>query len=155
MSIRYLLVLSLLAGACRSAPAPEAPLVRASGPPAKPWTPAFAREAVLIADELHIEGPPDLIDHIALRQDDETHYQTKTLPEGLWQELVPRAESVREVHAQLDTWSLAAFRRIVVLQRPGEVPVRVRAVGNAFFAWADGSGERREAELLFQGPRGQ
>jgi hypothetical protein len=109
---------------------------------------------VIIADEIQIEGPSDLIDHLALRQDDETRYHTKTVPEGLRQELVPGPDSTREVRGQIDAWSLAAFRRIVVLQRPFDVPVRVRAVGNAYFAWSDGSGEQRQDELQFQGTRG-
>jgi hypothetical protein len=60
-----------------------------------------------------------------------------------------------EVRGQLDAWSLAAVRRITVLLRPGEVPVTVRARGNAYWSAADGSGEKRETELLFRGPHGR
>jgi hypothetical protein len=111
---------------------------------------------VLVADEIVIEGPPGLIDHVALRQDEETTiYATRTVPEGLLQELAARAGTGVEVRAQLDAWSLAAFRRIIVLQRSGDVPVSVRATGGAFWAAADGSGEKREDRLLFTGVRGR
>jgi len=161
MHRRHLLVLPVLALA--SLLACQRP--RADGPqltlepgalPARAWTSAFQRPAVLVADEIFIEGPPDLVDHVALRQDDEsTIYATKTVPEGLRQELAARPELGVEVRAQLDAWSLAALRRITVLARPGEGPVTVRARGSAFWAAADGSGERRENELVFQGAHGQ
>jgi hypothetical protein len=111
---------------------------------------------VLLADEIVIEGPADLIDHVVLRQDEATAvYTAQTVTDGLLQELTARPEAGVEVRAQLDAWSLAAFRKITVLQRPGEVPVSVRASGNAFWAAADGSGERREQQLFFQGLHGR
>ena len=162
MSLRsasILLACTLLipALACRGPQEPGSTLVlepRAS--PARPWTGAFLREAVLVAEEIVIEGPSDLIDHVVLRQDEETTvYTTKTIPAGLWQELAARPEMGVEVRAQLDAWSLAAFRRITVLQRPGDVPVTVRAVGRAFWSAADGSDERRAENLAFQGLHGR
>jgi hypothetical protein len=141
--------------ACKSAP--EAPPPAAlQAQPLRAWTDAFQKEAVLVADEITIEGPSDLLEHVALRQDDEsTIYATKTVAAGLLQELAARPELGLEVRAQLDAWSLAAFKKISVLQRPGEVAVTVRARGNAFWSAADGSGEKREAELVFQGVHGQ
>lgn len=143
--------------ACQGPEKPESSLTLAPpAPPARAWTGAFLREAVLVADQILIEGPHDLIDHVVLRQDEETTaYATKTIPEGLWQELVARPEMGVEVRAQLDAWSLAAFQRITVLQRPGEVPVTVRALGHAYWAAVDGSGERREESLVFQGLHGK
>lgn len=146
--------LSAFLGACQSPrsepPPPGAP------PPQRAWTGAFRREAVLLADEIVIEGPADLIDHVVLRQDEATAvYTAQTVTDGLLQELTARPEAGVEVRAQLDAWSLAAFRKITVLQRPGEVPVSVRASGNAFWAAADGSGERREQQLFFQGLHGR
>lgn len=109
-----------------------------------------------MADEIVIEGPSDLIDHVVLRPDPETNvYTSKTTTAGLLQELSARAETRLEVRGQLDAWSLAAFQKITVLQRPGDVPVTVRARGNAYWAQADGSGERRQDQLVFQGVRGQ
>lgn len=143
--------------ACQAPKRPESGLVlEPLAPPARTWTRAFLRGAVLVADEIVIEGPHDLIDHVVLQQDEEsTAYTTKTVAEGLWQELVARPEMGVEVRAQLDGWSLAAFKRITVLQRPGEVPVTVRALGKAFWAAADGSGERRQESLVFQGRHGE
>jgi hypothetical protein len=142
----------LLGSACRevrSEPTPELALVPAG------WTNTFQREAVLVADEIEIEGPSDLIQHVVLRDDPENAvYTTKTVSEGLRQELVARPETRMEVRGQLDAWSLAAFRRITVLQRPGEVPVTVRARGNVYWA-AAGGGERRADVLDFRGVRGE
>jgi hypothetical protein len=124
--------------------------------PSRSWTSAFQRPAVLVADELFIEGPPDLVDHIALRQDEETTvYATKTVSAGLRQELAARPELGVEVRGQLDAWSLAAVRKITVLIRPGEAPVTVRARGSAFWSAADGSAEKRDDELVFHGPHGR
>jgi hypothetical protein len=156
MRARLVTALALLLGAaCRSAPEDPAPPARAALREAQPWTPAFGAEAVLVADEIRIEGPFDLVDHVALRQDPETTvYSEKTVPDGLLQELLARAGAGRELHAQLDAWSLAALRRITVLRRPGDGPVTVRALGSAYWAAADGSAERREPELVFRGTHG-
>lgn len=144
--------------ACSGQPlAPESGLtLEPASPPPRVWTLAFLREAVLVADQIVIEGPFDLIDHVALRQDEQTSaYSTKTIPEGLLQELSTRPDVGLEVRGQLDAWSLAAFQKITVLQRPGDVPVTVRALGNAYWAAADGSGERRQDQLVFQGLPGR
>src|SRR5262245_17559491 len=149
-----LLVSGLLA--CQRERAAGPPLVlEPAPPPARAWTTAFQRPAVLVADEIFVEGPPDLVDHIALRQDQEsTLYATKPVTEGLRQELAARPELGVEVRGQLDAWSLAALRRITVLIRPGEVPVTVRASGSAFWSATDGGGEKRDNELVFRGPHG-
>src|SRR5262245_15863326 len=143
--------------ACQGPEKPRSSLVlEPADMPGRAWTSAFVREAVLVADEISIEGPHDLIDHVVLRQDEElTTYTTKTVPEGLWQELAARPEAGGEVRAQLGAGSLAAIRRITVLQRPGEVPVTVRARGKVYWAAADGSTERRGEELVFQGVHGK
>jgi len=120
------------------------------------WTQAFMQEALLVADEIHIEGPSDLLSHVAIQQDPEAvEYTTRTVSAGLLQELRSRPELGVEVRAQLDAWSLAGFRSMTILQRPGEVDVTLRAVGNAVWIAADGSGERRENTLVFQGVRGK
>jgi hypothetical protein len=113
------------------------------------------RDAALIADEIVIEGPADLLDHVAIAQDPEVFaYVTRTTSEGLLQELtVKPGFGPVEIRAQLDAWALAATRRLVVLQRPAEVPVLVRATGNAVWLASDGSPERREPSLSFRGER--
>lgn len=148
----------LLAGlACqREHPAGPPLVLEPAQLPARVWTTAFQRPAVLVADEIFIEGPPDLVDHVALRQDQETTlYATRTVNEGLRQELSARPELGVEVRGQLDAWSLAAFQKITVLLRPDEVAVTVRARGNAFWSASDGSAEKRESELVFRGPHGK
>lgn len=143
----------LLLAACRTRTPEVRPPENALLP--RPWTRAFEREAVLVADEIRIEGPEDLLTHIAVVQDPQTiDYETKTVSEGLLQELVVKPGAFGQVRAQLDGWTLAATRRMVILQRPGEVPVVVRAAGNALWAPTDGSGERREDRLEFRGRRG-
>jgi hypothetical protein len=121
--------------------------------PERAWTARFQDEAVLVADEIAIEGPHDLIDHVVLSQDPETSsYLSKTIPEGLFQELSAKPEMGTPVQAQLDGWRLAAARRITVLQRPGNVSVVVRARGRAYFASTGvGAGEQRKDELSFVG----
>lgn len=151
-----LTALAALAAACHGPEADGPPELdfEPSQPARRAWTQAFQKEAVLVADEILIEGPPDLIDHVVLRLDPETNdYATKTVPQGLLQQLTAKPDSHVELQAQLDAWSLAAFRRITVLQRPGELPVTVRAVGEAYFA--AGGDERREAQLVFQGVHGK
>ena len=163
MRSRSLLLLCacLLAPACRTLKPGEAKLQNKQlqldrpAPIPRAWTTAFEKGAVLVADVITIEGPADLLDHVVLIQDAETSvYSTKTITEGLLQELSARPEMGKELHGQLDGWSLAALRKITVLQRPGEVPVSVRASGSAYFVNADGSGEKRDNLLVFQGVSG-
>jgi hypothetical protein len=156
LALLALVSVPCLAPACQRDRKPEPAPAHASAAPVPAWTSAFLREAVLVADEIVVEGPQDLIDHVVLRPDPETNvYAAKTVSAGLLQELSARPETRMEVRGQLDAWSLAAFRRITVLRRPGEVPVTVRASGNAYWAAADGSGERRQDQLVFQGLRGR
>lgn len=152
-SLSSVVLAAALCCSCRAEPAaPESLELEPLTLPARIWTGEFRREAVLIAEEIEIEGPPDLVDHVALQSDPETNlYTSQTITQGLFQELLARTEMGTPVRGQLDGWSLAATRRITVLQRPGEVPVRVRARGNVYWAAADGSGERRENELVFLG----
>jgi hypothetical protein len=149
------LVLSLCAFACRQVEPRDASAPTVLGRPTRAWTEAFMKEAVLTADAISIEGPSDLLDHVAIRQDPEAiQYETRTVPEGLLQELVARPELGVEIQVQLDAWTLAAFRRVTILQRPGEVPVTIRAQGSALWARVDGSGERRDDALEFHGVHG-
>jgi len=152
-NLHIALFAALASLACRSEPAaPQNLELEPLSLPGRTWTREFQREAVLMADEITIEGPPDLVDHVVLRSDPETSvYSSHTITEGLFQELAARGEMGAPVLGQLDGWSLAALRRITVLQRPGEVPVRVRAHGNVYWAAADGSSERRENEIVFLG----
>jgi hypothetical protein len=149
------LVLLCACGASRAsdpAPAPaHDPLVP------RPWTKAFLSPAVLIADDIRIEGPDDLLQHFASQQDPSiTTYTSRTTGAGLLQETVlqPGVGGV-EITAQLDGWELRALRRLVVLQRFGDGPVTVRASGNAYWASASDGREKRAEVLTFRGERGE
>ena len=132
------------------------PIEARAAPPVRAWTQAFQHEAALVADQITIEGPADLLTHIAIQQDPEAiEYTTRTVAEGLFQELRSRPEFRVEIRAQLDAWSIAALQRMTVLQRPGDAPVIVRATGNVVWMAGDGSGERREQTLVFEGRPGR
>ena len=134
-----------------SSGADDAPFVP---PPPQPWTSRFEGEAVLFADEIRIEGPPGLLEHIVLRQEPGvTDYQVRTVAEGLLQELtLLREDPLGDLRGQLDNWSLVAFRRLTLLERPGDVPITVRAEGRAAWIGADGT-EQRQARLQFVAER--
>lgn len=157
--------------ACGSTdPAPDDPaqsgigdVVARPGSAPAPWTREFRDEAVLIANKITIEGPADLLDHMVVRQEPGViEMDQETVTEGLLQRVrrLPQA-GAGEIRAWLDQWSLVALHELVILQRPGEVPVRVIAEGKA--AWlpvqeAEGVSklaERRSERLVFTGERGR
>jgi hypothetical protein len=117
------------------------------------WTNAFLQPANLIADEVVIEGPPALRNHVRVRQDSQgTVYSAQTTSKGFLQELAAKPEAgYVELHAQLDSWQIVAFRRITWLERPGLGPVLVRASGGASWHAVAGGAERREEVLEFRG----
>ncbi|HED66707.1 MAG TPA: hypothetical protein ENJ09_14270 [Planctomycetes bacterium] len=125
----------------------------------RPFTTRFLEPTAVVAEEVTIEGPSDLLQHVAIRQDPEAYlFTTRTTPDGLLQEVQLRPnleEGVggRELHAELDAWSIVAFRRIRVLQRPGDVPVIVRAIGDAAILPVDGE-PQRGASLVVRGESG-
>ena len=152
----------LLVGGCGATGEIEDPPVTAAGAPVPsgpvvpaPWTRRFMQPAVLVADRIVIEGPSDLVDHVAIRQEPDLFvYKTELTPAGLRQEIFRRPAVIGgEMRAQLDAWSLGALERLVVLQRPGDVPVIVRAEGNAVWIPTDGGEELRRQQLEFRGER--
>ena len=140
-------------------PAPELTEPDHPAPPPAAWPGDFARAAYLVADQVAIEGPKGLLDHVALGQDDsQLDYSVETLPEGFRQILTkkPGVDYV-EIQAGLDAWEIIALDRILVLERPGaigEVPVRVVAAGGVWWRSldargpADGGSEERRGERL-------
>jgi len=158
-----LLALPLLGACAAPGPAPEAPdpaTVEAALPLGleRPFTQAFQRPDVLVARDIVIEGPADLLAHVALRQEPGVFdYDTKTTREGLRQKLTKRSDAPPQasLRAQLDNWSLVADRSLTVLQRPGDCPVILRAIGQAVYLPADGGAERREEALQFRGDHGR
>jgi len=155
---RFLALLVLLS-ACTSDPAPDEP--RSSGPAENaaradlPWTLEFMESAVLVAGDVRIEGPPGLLDHFAQLQDPDVHtYRVRTLPEGLLQETtVEQLGSVFPIRCNLDNLNIVAERRLTVLERPGEVPVRVLASGDAYWKRTNSDNERRGEQLELIGHR--
>ncbi len=120
-----------------------------------PWTDAFLERGLLIADEITIEGPPALRDHLVLPQDPENATNTtRATDDGLLQLVEAKTTAGAEIRAHLDNWELVATQRLRVLERPVETDVRVIARGLAAFhplgSTAEG-GVRRGAELSFLG----
>ena len=159
MKTKLSLLLACLLSACGGTGPPEdarpVPAARPLSGVTQPWTQRFLSSAILVADFVVIEGPQDLLDHVAIRQEPELFtYRTETTTDGLLQEVVRRPNrGGTEIRAQLDAWSIGAIQRLVVLQRPGEVPVTVRARGNAVWIDVEEGDEKREPELEFRGER--
>jgi hypothetical protein len=115
-----------------SEPAPKGEVARHA-----PWTTEFMKPGILVADEIDVEGPVGLLDHIATRVDPDIHTQTQqTLPAGFQQQVTakPGAED-SEIHSQIDQITLIATRRITVLERPSPIDVAISARGSVF--WHD------------------
>lgn len=120
----------------------------------KPWTTTFTEPALLFANTVHIEGPRGLMDHFAARTVDEYHsYAAETLPEGFRQVYrVERPESGVELRAYLDALEIVVIDKLVVLERPGEHDVLVRAEGEVFWRETNSGREQRAAQLSLSGP---
>ena len=131
------------------------PVEPAPPPAPSPWTKSFQSSALLIADEIRIEGPKGLLDHIATRIEPEFHtYEATTLPEGFQQLFKPRTEAAGiDIRAYFDALEVVAFQRLVLLERPGDVDVIVQAVGDAFYREASTGREQRGSSLRFVGER--
>lgn len=121
--------------------------------PPTPWTASFDTAAIVVADEVRIEGPRGLLDHVATRSEPEYHdYVAETRPEGFRQVFTTKDPSAAvEVTAFLDAWRLVALRRLVVLERPGDVDVRVEAIGDVLWRDATTGEEKRASALTWTG----
>jgi len=116
------------------------------------WTDAFAKKAILFADEIVVEGPQGIIDHTGVRVEPEIHdFSTRTTPDGLLQETRLKPGAGGEVHAALDNWELIGFQRITILERVAPCDVHVRARGDVRFVDQTTKEERHGAELGFEG----
>jgi hypothetical protein len=102
-----------------------------------PWTKDFDSPAMLLADEIRVEGPRGLLAHIAVRVDPASHDELqKTIPAGFLQQVTVKPNTTdSEIHAQLDNLTLVATRRLSVLERPGPVDLVVDARGQT--VWHD------------------
>ena len=149
--IYLLAALFVLVPACTSPPegAPDDIVVEAF----VPWPQDFKHSALLVADVVIIEGPKGLLDHVALGQNDEfLDYEVETLPEGFRQSLTRKAAvGYFEIKVVLDALEITALKRVVVLERPGRVPVTVRAEGQAWWRSTDARGPYNPSDGV-QGP---
>lgn len=113
-------------------------------PQPKAWTQTFIDKALVLADEIRIEGPVGLIDHLALRSDDSLFdRQVETTEQGLRITVKPLV-SGELVRGQLDNWQLSAIRSIVMTEAPGAAAVTVTALGAALWQSVDGAEERAD-----------
>jgi hypothetical protein len=158
-------VLALLSAACVTTsekPPPAADPARepqelesvAPPPPELPWPSTFLDESILMAEVVRIEGPPRLRDHLALMQDKDHHeLEVTAIATGLLQRTSVREDI--EYHApircQLDRLTILAERELLVLERPGEVPVSITAEGDAFYKLTGAAEEQRGARLTIVG----
>lgn len=119
----------------------------ASAPvPPERWTGQFDGKAIVVAEEIRIEGPTGLINHLAVRSDDALFDRlVETTEEGLRMVWTPKVEG-ELIRGQLDNWSLTAFRRIVAVEQPWAEEVSVTALGDAF--WQDVDGQEQRADRL-------
>lgn len=162
------LLFTLVLGACQSTPIDSSrastggavaedgteaePRYRSEPEPPTPWTDAFEVESVLMADEIRVEGPPGLIEHLAIRQEPAFHDHTaKTVEAGFLQESVSKGEALAPIRAKLDGLTLAAFQRLTVLERVVDGDVVVYAVGDAQFSKLETGEQRTAASLTLRG----
>ncbi len=143
----FLALWATACGAPQTDPDPQDGGAQKSGAPEvlvqlSPWPTTFQRAALLVADQIAIEGPKGLLDHVALGQDDTLlDYKVETLPEGFRQILSRKGDvGFVEIKAALDALEITALERILVLERPGNVPVRVVAQGQVWWRSTDPRG---------------
>lgn len=154
-SLCFLLLLLPACGSTRKDTKPPADGARSTEVPAapKPWTERFREPTLLIADELRVEGPDGLLDHLATRAETASHSKRERVTQdGFLQEfsLVPGAVPL-EIRAYLDRFELVAMKRLLVLERPGPVDVVIVANGDVFLREAASQAVQRGATLRIEG----
>lgn len=157
LACRVALLLVGLAGACGSAQPGDDPARSEASPQAAaaglPWTREFQVSSTLVAREVLVEGPPGLIDHVAFKQLPEQRYTAKTTAEGFLQEVTADQEGGELIRIQIDNLAIAAERRIRVLERVVEGPVRIHATGDVFFKNLETGQESRSESFDLTGAR--
>lgn len=134
------------------APDPNAPPPREILEAQKPWTERFKTAGVLIADEVRIEGPAPLLEHVVTRAEAGVHdVEVKTIPAG-FQQTITVLGGGAEIRAQLDAVAISALKRIIVLERPGLGDVLVTATGNVFWKEPQADQPTRTHSLRLEGP---
>jgi len=132
-------------------PTASAPVDAVQAPP-KAWTDRFLAAGVLIADEIRIEGPAPLLDHVVTRPEAGLHdVQVLTIPAGFQQTISVRTPGA-EIRAQIDQVAISALRRLVILERPGNVDVLVIAAGDVYWKAGPDAEPMRAQSLRIEGP---
>src|SRR5688572_20622579 len=116
-----------------------------SDPPAPvPWTTEFEPRSILLAEQVTIEGPQGLIDHLYSDTSASHTVSARTLPEGYEQLVEARPDTGERIRAQLDGLRIEAIQRLLVFERVAPCDVRVRAAGDVWWKDVDGNEERGE-----------
>lgn len=136
------------------APTPERS-AEAKAEAARAWTQEFQAKSILIANEISIEGPPGLIEHLALKQLPDQTYGAKTIAEGFLQEVSAPEGAANPIWMQLDNLAIYAVRNARILERVSAGPVRIRARGEVLWKNLDSGAEKRAESLDLVGPPAQ
>lgn len=122
-------------------------------PVAKPWTTQFEKATLLIADEVRIEGPDGLLDHLATRADATAHKKSERVTrDGFLQEIVLAPNTAPlEIRAFLDRYEIVALKKLSVLERPGPVDAVIVATGDVFLRDAASEAVQRAPVLRIDG----
>jgi len=149
--IAFAALLTVAAAACTSASSGEPSPGSAPGTVAT-WTKDFEQSAVLIADEILIEGPPGLRDHVAYEQIPGQKYEAKGTPDGFLQEVSRDPQSLEAaIKIHIDKLLINGVKSCRWLERPGAGPVRItaRATAREPAYWKNlETGEERRAETI-------
>lgn len=113
-----------------------------------PWTTAFEPRALLLADNVRVEGPVGLLEHFATGFEQQHHSRSvETRPEGFVQTVQIRHAAAPHIRGKLDGLDIVAQHSLVVIERPGAVDVKVIATGEAY--WSNpGTGEEQRGDAL-------
>jgi hypothetical protein len=110
-----------------------------------PFEPHLPGNFQLLADRIQVEGPPALLDHLAVLQaEDRIQSRTEGRPQGLFSEHRVLAPGLDAVQAQLDAWSLSAFQSLEVLMGASDLPLRIQASGGVRLVGGLNEGEPEE-----------
>jgi hypothetical protein len=120
---------------------------------ARPWTAKFQEQSILIANEVSIEGPPGLIDHVAIKQLPEQKYSAKTTADGFLQEISVDADAANPIWIQVDNLAINAVVRARVLERVTDGPVRIRAKGAVTWKNLETGAQQDSESFEIQGER--
>src|SRR5207244_4089438 len=118
------------------------------------WTDRFVNPSSLIGNDIHIEGPQGLLDHVAVRQELEIQdIDEKTIPDGYLQTITlkPGVQNA-EIRVHLDNLAIVALARVTILERVRPCSALVTASGNAYFVEKESGTEERGENVRIEGP---